>query len=243
MPSHLNKDKPTGSALFDIALGSYANATVVHKFGANFNIDLATDPETVWTGGGMYPWAAFDTAQTIYCLSTDAGDTDTLQIEGLDENYNLLTEEIQLTGTVAVTTINTFKRVFTMSYLVSTGDNAGVLTARTVSGVGTVVAQIDIGRNRTLMAIYTIPAGHTGLLIYGDLTIGAKKNAELGFYIRQFGGTFLLNHLAEVTGLYARSFPAPLTLPAKSDLDTVITSVDANGTTVTANFDLILIKD
>ena len=96
-----------------------------------------------------------------------------LTIEGLDANYHEQTETVTLTGTSAVTTTNTFIRVFRMTY--EDGANVGTITARTVSASGTVVAQIDVGYAQTLMAVYTIPAGHTGYLVALDSTIDSNK--------------------------------------------------------------------
>jgi hypothetical protein len=213
----------------------------VHKFGANFDIDQGTVPESVWTGVGLYPWASLSSAQTIYCISTSASDTAVLTIEGLDANYHEQTETVTLTGTSAVTTTNTFIRVFRMTY--EDGANVGTITARTVSASGTVVAQIDVGYAQTLMAVYTIPAGHTGYLVALDSTIDSNKNAQLLMYHRLFGKPFRIAHVAETTGHYRYDFHAPLRVPEKTDIDIRIDNVSGNDSRVTANFDLVLIKD
>ena len=41
-----------------VARGQIPGHSVVHKFGANFDIDNNSEPETVWTAGGLYPWSA-----------------------------------------------------------------------------------------------------------------------------------------------------------------------------------------
>jgi hypothetical protein len=127
-----------------IAKGEVNGYSVVHKFGANFDIDNNSEPETVWTGGGLYPWSSLATAQTLYVLSESSEDTGTLEIQGLDENYNLQTEELTLTGTTAVTTVNTFLRVYRMIYTDGGAGNAGIITTRVGSSSGVVVAQIEL---------------------------------------------------------------------------------------------------
>jgi hypothetical protein len=233
-------DHPTPNVYLDIARGSISNSKIVHKFGANFDIDQATDPESVWTGGGVYPWASLSSAQTIYCLSTDAGDTTTLTIEGLDANYDEISETVTLTGTSAVTTSNTFLRVFRMTY---DAINVGTITARTVSASGTVVAQIDAGYAQTLMAVYTVPAGFTAYLVALDATIDGTKTCQMLMYHRLFGKPFRIAHVAESDGHYRYDFTAPLTVPEKTDIDIRINEVSGNDARVTANFDLVLIKD
>lgn len=233
-------DHPTPNVYLDIARGSISNSKIVHKFGANFDIDQGTDPESVWTGGGVYPWASLSSAQTIYCLSTDAGDTTTLTIEGLDANYDEISETVTLTGTSAVTTTNTFLRVFRMTY---DATNVGTITARTVSASGTIVAQIDAGYAQTLMAVYTVPAGFTAYLVALDATIDGTKTCQMLMYHRLFGKPFRIAHVAESDGHYRYDFTAPLTVPEKTDIDIRINEVSGNDARVTANFDLVLIKD
>jgi hypothetical protein len=233
-------DHPTPNVYLDIARGSISNSKIVHKFGANFDIDQGTDPESVWSGGGVYPWASLSSAETIYCLSTDAGDTTTLTIEGLDANYDEISETVTLTGTSAVTTSNTFLRVFRMTY---DATNVGTITARTVSASGTIVAQIDAGYAQTLMAVYTVPAGFTAYLVALDATIDGTKTCQMLMYHRLFGKPFRIAHVAESDGHYRYDFTAPLTVPEKTDIDIRINEVSGNDARVTANFDLVLIKD
>ena len=234
-------EHPTPNVYLDIARDAISNSKIVHKFGANFDIDQADDPESVWTGGGLYPWASLSSAQTIYCISTSASDTATLSIEGLDANYDEQTEVVTLTGTTAVATTNTFIRVFRMTY--QDGANVGDITARVTSGTGTVVAQIDAGYAQTLMAVYTIPAGFTGYLVALDSTIDSNKNAQLLMYHRLFGKPFRIAHVAETSGHYRYDFNSPLRVPEKTDVDIRVDQVSGNDARVTANFDLVLLKN
>ena len=233
-------EHPTPNVYLDVARDAISNSKIVHKFGANFDIDQATDPESVWSGGGLYPWASLATAQTIYCLSTSASDTAVLTIEGLDANYDEQTETVTLTGTSAVTTTNQFIRVFRMTY---DATNVGDITARTVSASGTVVAQINVGYAQTLMAVYTVPAGYTGYLVALDSTIDSNKNAQIFMYHRLFGKPFRIAHIAETAGHYRYDFHAPLRIPEKTDIDIRIDNVSGNDARVTANFDIVLIRD
>jgi hypothetical protein len=63
-----------------IAKGGSRDYSFIHKFGANFDIDNNSEPETVWTAGGLYPWSALNTAQVLYLLSDDAADTGSIEI-------------------------------------------------------------------------------------------------------------------------------------------------------------------
>jgi len=233
--------RPSTAMYLDVARGVIPNSKIIHKFGANFDIDQATDPETVWSGGGLYPWLAFATAQTLYCLSTSASDTAVLTIQGLDSNYDEQIETVTLNGLTAVTTTNTFIRVFRATY--EDGANAGNITIRTGSAAGTVVAQINTGLSQTLMAVYTVPASYTAYLVSLDVSIDSNKNAQLIMYQRIFSKPFRVSHIAEATGHYRYDFHAPLAVAEKTDIDFRIDNVSGNDTRVTANFDLILIRN
>lgn len=237
MPIFLTEDK------WNIARGLVKDTSFIHKFGANFDIDTNSDPETVWSAGGLYPWDALATAQTLYIQSDDAADTSSLEIQGLDENYELLTEEVQMNGTTTVTTTNTFIRVYRMIYN-HTAVNVGTVTARVTSGAGTVVAQIDPDYAQTLMCIYTVPAGYTAYLLAGDASLNKAEDGNIRFYQRPFGRSFKIAHMAEIyENWYRYDFPIPLPLPEKTDLDVRIAEVETNNTRCTANFDLVLIKN
>lgn len=230
------------NGLLGVAANHFDGLSFTHQFGANFDIDNNSEPETVWTAGGLYPWSAFATAQTLYCLSDDDADTSTLTITGLDANYYPLTETVNLTGTDAVTTNNTFIRVNNLMYN-GGSENAGTITARTVSDSGTVVAQIDEAFSQSLMCIYTIPAGYTGYLMCGDASVQKNKDAQIKFFTRPFGQSFQIGHMAEVfEGTYRYDFPIPIPLAEKTDLEVRADNVETNNTRVTANFDLLLEK-
>jgi len=228
------------NAPLGIAKGQFQDVSSIHKFGANFDIDTGSTPETVWTGGGLYPWDEFDSAQTLYCISTSASDTTTLHIQGLDANYDLQSETVTLNGTTAVATANEYIRIYRMAY---DATNVGTITARTVSGSGTVVAQIDTGYAQTLMAIYTVPANHSAYLLCGDITINAFRDVQVKFFTRLDGKPFRIAHMAEARGTYRYDFPIPMRMPEKTDLDVRVDDVSLSNSRCTANFDLVLVRD
>ena len=226
----------------EVSKGNIAGHTIVHKYATNFDIDTGSVPETVWSYGGLYPWSALSTAQTLYCLSTDASDTGDLTIQGLDENFAPLSETVTLTGLSAVTTTNTFSRVFRMSY---SDTNVGEITVRTVSGTGTVVAEVPVSYAQTIMAVYTIPAAYTGYLLACDITVSSNRDAELAIYQRVGGtGPFRIVHIAEVyQNAYRYEFPIPLRFTEKTDIEFRILNVGTNDTRTSVNFDVMLVDD
>jgi len=231
---------------FGIAQGVHTGVSHIHKFGANLDIDTSSDPETVWTGGGLYPWDAFDTAGVLVVTSSSAQDDDggtgaqEVFVEGLDSNYNLVTETFILNGTSNVTGSVVFKRVYRA--FVSVGSNGNVGTITFTRG-GTNVMQIDAGRGQTLMAIYTIPADVTGYMMALDLTVNAFRDVQMSLKQRPAGGVFRIAHMAEARGIYRYDFPVPLKFTEKTDIEIRVDQVSLSNARATANFDLVLVDN
>jgi hypothetical protein len=228
-----------------IAKGESNGYSFIHKFGANFDIDNNSEPETVWTAGGLYPWSALATTQVLYLLSDDAADTGLLEIQGLDADYNPISEEIDLTGTTSVTTTNSYLRVYSMIYTGASEGNVGTITARVTNSTGTVVAQIEPRLSQALMCIYTVPAGYTAYIMAGDFSAQKAKDAQILFMVRPFGKqNFRISHMAEVyESTYRYDFPIPLPLLEKTDLEVRADNVETNNTRVTSNFTMVLVKN
>lgn len=223
----------------DIARRRNTEFQHIHKYGSNPELALAI--ESVWSAGGLYPWSALDTPQTLYCISTDAADTGVLWVEGLDSTWNLQSEFITLTGLTAATSANTYQRVYRMRYIA--GENAGTITARTVSGAGTVVAQIDIEKGQTLMAMFTVPVGYIGYLLNYTLGTGKGDDATVDLFTRKIDvNGFLLKSEAQVfQSSFTQDFEVPLVLTAKTDIDFRAVTTNA-GSKCTLNYDILLEK-
>jgi len=226
--------------MIGVAANHFDGLSFIHKFGANFDIDNNSEPETVWTGGGLYPWDAFDTEQTLYVASSSENDDAQLLIEGLDADYYEISETVTLNGTNSVQTTSLFKRVSRMIYD-DGSTNEGTLTARAGASDGTLVAQVDAGFSQTLMCVYTVPANNTAYLMAGDFSVQKNKDAQVKFFVRPEGKSFRIAHMAEVfESSYRYDFPIPLPIPEKTDLEVRADNVENNSTRVTANFDLLL---
>ena len=82
----------------------------------------------------------------------------TVTINGLDTNYNILTETITLTnGTTGVLTVNSFLRVNTIT---STSNPVGNISVGN-SGKTVTLAVIPAGNSRSSGTYFTVPAGYT----------------------------------------------------------------------------------
>lgn len=234
---------------FNVARGSIPGHSVVVRNAYNPNVSQDTET-SVWVEGGIYPHGTWTTAQKLYVISTSAADTgQTIQIEGLDSDYNLQTDTVVTTGTTAVQTTKNFIRIHTATIISSSANsaNAGEITFRLGSGTGTVVAHIRAGFGITKLSQYTVPAGKTAYIIYGAATSFRSGSGNIGsqvrMMVRPYGGSFTLAYIAEVVnGQYRDDFTAPLRVPEKADID-VRCLADANSTHFSATYELILIDN
>lgn len=188
--------------LLDVAQGRVPGYSVIDKFGVNPEITTASDPEDVWEAGGEYQFSTTD--DIVSLSSSDNGDNQDIEIQGLDVDGNEVIQTITLSGQTRVALDTALWRVYRMQNE-GTTDLAGTVycysgttnTAGVPSGGSVIKAIISNGNNQTLMAIYTIPKGKVGFLYRGEIGIdwegGAFSGSEFArmFYkSRRFGKVF-----------------------------------------------------
>ena len=229
---------PTEDINLNIARGLVKGTSHIHKFGAVPAMSTNTTGSVWDINDTVYPWSAFNTASVLSVATTVAENGQQITITGLDSNYNNLTETVTIVGGAATTT-NSFLRAFRASSNTPASNNIDIKVGSTI------VARILAGNAQTLMAVYTIPAGHTGYMWKGTMTAQASADATGGMFIRYFGQTsFRIGHSFEVSGVggpYTYDFPIPLAIPEKTDIDVRATTRSNNGR-YTAIFDLCIIK-
>lgn len=224
----------------NISRGLVKDATFVHVLGYNPDIDTGTDPETVWSYGGVYPWDTLATANTLYLVSSNTQDTMDVIITGLDNNYNVITDTVTINGTTAVPSSKKFLRI-NDAHINSTV-NKGNILFRFANSSGTVVDEILTGYGQNTTGIYTIPAGKTGYLYVGDASTNLNKEITIVFKMRLMNGSQRVAHVAEVShGYYRYEFPFPTPIPAKTDLEVFVINTLDNNTRVACNFDMLLV--
>ncbi len=171
-------------------LGRISGHTRVACYGHIPNAAAGSD---VWEAGGAYAFQA--AAVTLEILSASANDTAagtgarTFTIQGLDSNFNQISETITMNGVTPVATVNQYRRVnfLTIASAGSGNTNAGDVTLR-VSGAGATQALARAGYGFAKQAIYTVPAGFTFLV--SDLLF------EVGGFAANQGITFSFTRIA-----------------------------------------------
>lgn len=224
-----------------IASGRTLNTSHINKFGFNESVSSTFEPITD-LGTNHLP----TTATVVSLVSDDAADTDggtgarSVEVQGLDENFNQVIEVVTMNGTTAVTTTNTYIRIFRMRINeAGSGEvNDGDITA---SIGGTNVAQIKAGLGQTLMAVYTVPSRKKAYLVkfQGSLS----KNQEAQFKLRSKLGDGNAWNIKGLWGTFGNTitydYPVPLEFPQKTDIQ--IMGKAGATSEMGAIFDLILV--
>lgn len=235
----------------EVSQGNIPGVSQMNKFGRNDTV--ATAGEDIWDGGGAYSFLTG--AEKIELTSSGATDTSagsgaqTVVIIGLNSAYASASETLSTNGGTAVTSSNTYLRVF-RAYVATAGDvgaNVGRLTL-TAASTATTVAQVATANNQTLMAIYTIPAGKTGCLVqvYASVNKRTSAIADIKLWVRPENGVFQLKHVEAVaqsgSSILTHVFMPYKMYAAKTDIkiSAVPSAADSD---ISAGFDIILVDE
>lgn len=244
MTYHVGVNMSSPDFFLDSARGVYNNISSVNKFGAVPAMSQ-NQSGTIWDLNDTdYPWSAWSAATTVTVDRASASDADKeVFIQGLDGNYNVVTDTVTLTDATGNASTQSFIRVFRAYMTNGSATNVGNIDIKVST---TVVARITADKGQTLMAIYTVPAGHTAYLLKGVATCQDGADATGDMFVRYFGDSaFRVAHSFEVCGdggPYSHQFGVPVKITEKSDID-VRASVRSNNARITAAFDILLIED
>lgn len=142
-----------------VARGQIPGHSTANIYGYQPTVGTAFIP--VWENATDY---TYPVAATRMNLAGTAGDTASIQINGLDSKYLPISEVVVLNGATPVTTVKSYLRINSMQVTVGSATNpAGVVTLKDLTNT-TIYAQINAGVGRTQSAIFTVPAGFTYFL-------------------------------------------------------------------------------
>ena len=241
----------------DIGL-SYAkninpNIKTKFVFGYNDDIDTGTVPEEVWTVGGVYPFQS--TASILDVVSTSTSDSfinqgaKQIMIEGLDANYDEISEIVNMAGTIPSSTTNEFLRVnraFVLSAGTSKG-NVGDIDIQ-VTGGGDILARINSFYGVTQKCQYTVPSGYTAYIKKGYFS-GSRGGSIGQIFVRVKSFNPVLNSWNNAmffnveTDTFQFNFDIPLPLQEKTDFTVQVDQVQNNNTTASCGYELLLVKN
>lgn len=230
-----------------VARGQIQGHTAINVFG--YNPDVDTSEESVWPDGSTVPHPTAASALTI--VSTSANDDSagtgarTVYIEGLNGDYNVISETIIMDGTTPVVTTHTYLYVnqFYVATVGTGGVNAGEITAKVSTTLYDIIA---VGYNNRTTGHYCVPAGYTGYMTSGVITTGqASGSTSVTAFLKQHGPDGVVRVGAVTTlnnGSVQYDFSPPYVIPEKNCVGaTVIGS--ANNNSASSFFSIILIKN
>ena len=222
---------------FSIQRGDVNNFQSIQKFG--YNSSVGTSFETIWDGGGDYTFITSPSTATATSSDTGSDNNGTIEIVGLDSNYDLATETITIGGSASTTS---FIRVFRARMINANTGNANVGTI-TITVSSTTVAQIQPTYGQTLMAVYTVPRFFQAYLV--QLDVGSSKDLEneIKFRIKELDNGNSWNTRSFVTtrgGFTEKNFHVPEIIPAKTDIE--MRAKSSATSSISGGFELILEK-
>lgn len=176
--------------LYQIQRGAVAGYTYSQRH-YNCN-ELSTSIYTaVWNVSPPVIYNFLAAATTLSLSSTSANDTAlgtgarTVLVEGLDSNYDIVTETVTLNGQTGVVTANSYLRInnLTVTNWGTSSVNAGKIyigSGAIAGGVNSIPhSLISPGTNFAEVAVFTVPRGFTLLSFNYNAAVGSGKSAIL----------------------------------------------------------------
>ena len=216
--------------------GLVQNFLGISKFG--LNTAVGTSFETIWDGNNTYSYPSSAGTATATSSSTD-DNTGTVEIQGLDSNYDLATETLTIGGSAGSTN---FIRVFRAIMKTANTGNANVGTI-SITVSSTTVAQIRPTYGQTLMCVYTVPRKYNAYLL--QLDVGSSKDLEneIRFITKDISNGNVWSTKSFITtrgGFIEKNYAVPIVITEKTDIELVVKSSATSE--VSGGFELILEK-
>lgn len=195
--------------------------THVNKFG--YNTAVGGTYEVISDLGTDY---LPTTAAVVSLVSSSGDDTSagtgaqTIEVQGLDANYNLQTSVVTMAGASAATTgSDEYLRVFRVQVLTA-GTNETNVGNITASISGTDIARITADTGQTLMGIYTIPANHIGYLTKFQTSISKNQEATAQLRTKTFnnGAWQVKGQFGTFANTITYDYIIPLRIEEKTDI-------------------------
>lgn len=225
-----------------IARGQIPGHYRVHKFG--FNPLVNQIEETIWDAGGIYAYPS--SAAKMTATSTDGANDEDVQvtIQGLDADYNPLSETVALDGTGVGETNGFFLRVF-RAFIEGSQQPSGTIN---ITNTSTTYARISLGENQTLMTVWTVPAGYTAYLFQKDVTCLTEANNKFGtirLISRKLGGVFRTHDKFSIQNAHTEIvYSTPISFAEKTDIEVrAIGSSSNSALHVSAALDIVYVKN
>jgi len=239
----------------NIAMGVYPNLSSVHKFGKN-TVVATGSKEELWDGNVAYIWPT-TAAITHVRAGVDSAITQgaVVEVQGLDDDYALTVQTKALDGTNSTTEValdTPLRRVFRMKMLDDTAMDQQIWAGDDDFVVAAAAAIIQIGKNQTQMAIYTVPASHTAYVTayyaaHNPLSGSNVTSMDVELWSRDNANGYApqLKHQRGIPNdaSFHHEFKPYVKFTEKSDIYLTCTPITTQAASVSGGFDLILVND
>ena len=205
------------------------------------SVTVTATESVIWSGGT--PFTFLTQAEPLSIVSTSENDTllgtgaRTLYLDGLNNNYEVQTEIIALTGQTPVISTLAYLRLCSAIVMTSgtnspvSDTNLGTITLTTTS-TKKVQGSIVINQGQALTSVCTVPAGKTGYITGVSFSAGQGKQCLFRAKIRNGVGALYAFSVKYAIDLYQNTFQGdlkiPMRIPEKTDM--CITGVTSSGT-------------
>ena len=221
-----------------------------------FNSDVDQTQVSVWPLPSLITFPAAALQMTV--SSTSANDTSagtgarTIVVQGLDANYNEVTETVTMNGQTAVTMTASLIRI-NYAY-VATAGSGNSAAGDIYIGTGTVTAGvpataydiIKLDYNNTTTGSYSVPAGYTAYVSQGLFSTGQASGSTQVQGRLLTRGTNNIRMTAAITtlnnGVANYVFEYPLAVPEKTTIEATAVG-SANNNACSSMFILLLVAN
>ena len=168
----------------EVARGSIDKLTLRGRTAVNTAVGASL--ETVWNVGGLRPTITFDTATTVTVVSTSTDDTNSggsgarrIKLRGIDGSGAYVEENVNLNGTGAVTSANSYLSVDKCT-VNKNAINAGDIDIKNGSDV---LQRITAGDGESMAPHWYSPANTNSYLT--SFLVGASEPALVSIWARR----------------------------------------------------------
>ena len=213
----------------------YDGVSGIDKFG--YLPTATTSFKTVWDGDNIYTYPSAATTMNVVSSVGATDDGKEITIEGLDANYDVITETVTLGGDSAGGTATT--QSFLRVYRAYVSNGTSVTGTISIQQDGVAYAKILPDYQQTLMAVYTIPRGKVGYLVSGNMSVEKNQPVVAKLMTKRVGGVLRASGIITSFGVpFQRVWQIPPVLPEKTDIE--IRAKAGATTSIAAGFEIVL---
>lgn len=202
----------------DLVASNYVDGAQPLSFGATIQSISSTDGRCAFREGPKLAFPAALTGETMYAVSSSAGDTQTYTVHGLDANNDFQSETVTLTGTTPAAIPGTWNHVQRIVNSTAGTVNAGIIyvsNKATVGAPSTTAHKIQcvaaVGDNYAINPEIVCANDRIILIHRFDFSTDGANDTKIRIEANR-QGTWILNFLFYCDLEYHQDFNVPIRL-------------------------------